>query len=155
VVLPVFAGTDRMRTHLFAPVPDRGVRGDPLLPPFQEVLMSPAGHAAALLVPCPAGLDRTGTTSGGRLGAKRPPQRDGRQAARPGLSGGASVPVVRRRIGEPRLPIAPSWAMGRRQRLGHVRLKACLLTGLELLAMIVAPICHHRARLNLQGLLGL
>jgi hypothetical protein len=62
------------------------------------VLVVPTGHAAPLLVPCTARLDRTGTTGRSRLVAKRPPQCDSRNADGQCLSGGTAVTVVLRGI---------------------------------------------------------
>jgi hypothetical protein len=107
LVMPVLDGTERMLHDLFAPFHDRGVRLDPLLHPFQDVLVHPAGNAAARLVPCAARLDRTGPTSGGRLVANLPPQLDGRKAEGQRLSGGASVTVLLRIIGELLFPLEP------------------------------------------------
>jgi hypothetical protein len=143
VVLPVVEGTARRRHELVAPVHARGGRCDPRRPPGQDGRVPPAGPAAALRVPGATRLARPGPTGGGRVGAQRPPQLAGRHAAGQRLSGGASGPVWLRRIGARRLPLAPSWASGRRHRRGPRGGQACLCAGVDGRAMRL-PHRRHR-----------
>src|SRR5688572_23728762 len=105
--MPGLDGPERMLYDLFAPFPDHGVCCYPLLHPLQDVLVHPAGNAAALLAACAVRLDCTGPTSGGCIIANMPPPLDVRKAEGQRLSGGASVAVVLRRIGELLFPIEP------------------------------------------------